>query len=153
MVKDIRVRKIKSGTVIDHIAPGQAMNVLKIIGITEEYPKTTLTVAMNVPSRKAGTKDIVKVEGRELRAEEVDKISLIAPNAIINIIRDYDVVEKKEVSIPDRVEGVLRCANPNCITNSEGIKSKFIVERKEPIKIRCTYCERIMEEEDLVRQF
>lgn len=153
MVEDIRVKRIKNGTVIDHITAGQALNVLKIIGIAKDYPKTTVTVAMNVPSSKVGAKDIVKVEGRELKAGEVDKIALIAPNATINIIRDYEVVEKKKVKIPDRVEGVLRCANPNCITQSEEIATKFIIEEKAPIKLRCVYCEREMSEEEIVKQF
>ena len=153
MERDMRVRKIKDGTVIDHITAGQALNVLKIIGITREFPKTTVTVAINVPSRKAGLKDIVKVEGKELRSEEVDKIALIAPKATINIIRNYQVVEKKKVTIPSRLEGVLKCANPNCITHFEPVKTKFHVERKEPIKLRCHYCERVMGEAEIVRQF
>ncbi len=153
MAREIKVQKIKNGTVIDHITPGQALNVLKIIGVTREYPKTTVTVAMNVPSSKAGAKDIVKVEGRELKADEVDKISLIAPKASINIIRDYEVVEKKVVSIPDVLSGFLRCANPNCITNTEEAASKFAVEEKHPVKVRCIYCERVMSEGEIVKQF
>ncbi len=153
MEKDIRVRKIKDGTVIDHITPGQALNVLKIIGITKGYPETTVTVAMNVPSGETSLKDIVKVEGRELKADEVDKISLIAPEAKINIIRDYEVVEKKVVSIPNVLGGFLTCANPNCITNTAESPSKFGVEEKHPIKLRCIYCERTMSEGDIVTQF
>ena len=153
MTKDIKVKKIKNGTVIDHITAGQALNVLKILGIAEEYPKTTVTVAMNVPSNKVGSKDIVKVEGRELKAGEADKISLIASNATINIIRNYEVVEKKKVSIPELIEGVLKCANPNCVTHFEKMRSKFMMITKNPIKLRCLYCERAMTEEDVVRQF
>jgi aspartate carbamoyltransferase regulatory subunit len=154
MERNIRVRKIKNGTVIDHITTGQALNVLKIIGITTGFPRATVTVAMNVPSRKAGAKDIVKVEGRELMADEVDKISLIAPHATINIIRDYKVVEKKKVSVPEIMGGFIRCANPNCITNTEYTASKFAVEEKHhPIKLRCIYCERTMSEEEIVKQF
>lgn len=153
MTVDMKVRKIKNGTVIDHISAGQSLNVLKILGITKEYPKTTVTVAMNVPSGKLGYKDIVKVEGRELKAEELDKISLIAPDATINIIRNYEVVEKKSVSLPKILEGVLKCDNPNCITHYEVAKSQFIVEEKNPIKLRCIYCERSMDEEGVVKQF
>lgn len=153
VTEDIKVKKIKNGTVIDHITAGQALNVLKIIGIAREYPKTTVTVAMNVPSSKVGFKDIVKVEGRELKAEEVDKISLIASNATINIIRDYEVIEKEKVSIPEVIEGVLNCANPNCITHSEEMRPKFTVIMKNPIKLRCLYCERVMEEDEVVKQF
>ncbi len=149
----MRVRKIKNGTVIDHINPSQSLNVLRIIGIDSNYKKTTVTVAMNVPSRKMGLKDIVKVEGIELSEEEVNKIALISPNATINIIRDYKVVEKRKVKLPDIVEGVIKCANRNCITNSEKVQTKFYVESRNPIKLRCYYCERIMEEEDIARQF
>lgn len=153
MTKDIRVKKIKNGTVIDHIPAGQALNVMKILGITKEYPKTTVTVAMNVPSGKVGLKDIVKVEGKELDAEELDKIALIASDTTINIIRNYDVVEKKKVSIPDAIEGVLKCGNPNCITNYENMSSRFSIENKIPIKLRCIYCERSMAEDEVVKQF
>jgi aspartate carbamoyltransferase regulatory subunit len=152
-MKEVKVKRIKNGTVIDHITGGQALNVLRILGVTKEYPKTTVTVAMNVPSGKMGSKDIVKIEGRELKADEVDKISLISSNATINIIRDYEVAEKKKVKMPSMLEGVLSCANPNCITNFENTKTKFMVEEKTPIKLRCSYCERVMSEAEIVKQF
>lgn len=153
MEKDIRVRKIKNGTVIDHITGGQALSVLKILGITKEHPKTTVTVAINVPSKKVGYKDMVKVEGLELMGEEIDKISLIAPRATINIVRNYKVVEKKKVSIPKKVESMLQCANPNCITNFEHSRTLFFVEERHPVRLRCYYCERVMGEEEIVGQF
>lgn len=152
-MKEIRVKRIKNGTVIDHITGGQAFNVLRIMGLRKEYPRTTLTVAMNVPSKKLGFKDIVKVEGKEIKKEEVDKIALIAPETTINIIRKRGVIKKEKVNIPERLEGVLRCANPNCITRFEDAVSKFIVEEKCPIKLRCSYCERVMSDKDIVRQF
>jgi aspartate carbamoyltransferase regulatory subunit len=152
-MKGVKVKRIKNGTVIDHITGGQALNVLQIIGVTKEYPKAVLTVAMNVPSKKMGTKDIVKVEGRELKADEVDKISLISPNSSINIIRDYEVQEKKDVSLPKNLEGVLVCDNPNCVTNFEKTKTRFVVEEKTPIKLRCSFCERTMREKEIIKQF
>lgn len=153
MTKDIKVKKIKEGTVIDHISSGQALNVLRILGITKEYPTTAVTVAMNVPSPKVGRKDIVKIEGRELKSDEVGKISLISPNATINIIRDMEVFRKKKVTLPERFEGVFKCANPNCISNSEMCVTRFTVERKNPIRLRCSYCERVMEHGDITKQF
>ncbi|MEE8402259.1 MAG: aspartate carbamoyltransferase regulatory subunit [Candidatus Hydrothermarchaeaceae archaeon] len=152
-MKEVKVKKIKNGTVIDHITGGQALNVLQIIGVTKEYPKLVLTVAMNVPSKKMGIKDIVKVEGRELKADEVDKISLISPESSINIIKDYGVQKKKKVSLPETLEGVLACENPNCITNFEKTKTRFAVEEKSPLKLRCSYCERTMSEREIVNQF
>ncbi|RMF89872.1 MAG: aspartate carbamoyltransferase regulatory subunit [Methanobacteriota archaeon] len=153
MTKEIKVEKIKEGTVIDHISSGQALNVLRILGIAKDYPTTAVTVAMNVPSKKGGRKDIVKIEGRELKSDEVGKISLISPNATINIIRGGAVFRKKKVTLPERIEGVVRCSNPNCISNSEPVRTRFAVERKEPIKLRCFYCERVMVRSDITRQF
>jgi len=97
---------------------------------------------MNVKS-KIGKKDIVKVENRELKPEEVNKIALIAPKATINIIRDYEVVKKFKVHLPDEIVGIVRCPNPNCISNArEPIQSRFRVISRDPIRIKCCYCER-----------
>ncbi len=153
MSKEIKVERIREGTVIDHISSGQALNVLRILGITKEYPLTAVTVAMNVPSPKSGRKDIVKIEGRELKGDEVGKISLISPKATINIIRNRGVVEKRKVSLPDIIEGVINCANPNCITWFEDTHSKFRVERRDPIRLRCLFCERVMDQRAVVNQF
>ncbi len=153
MSKEIKVKRIKNGTVIDHISSGQALNVLRILGITKDYPTTAVTVAMNVPSPKVSRKDIVKIEGRELRSDEVGKISLISPNATINIIRDTEVFKKMKVSLPDVIEGVVTCANPNCITNTEVVLTRFLVEQKDPIRLRCYYCERVMGHRDIIRLF
>lgn len=152
-MKEVKVRRIKNGTVIDHITGGQALNVLHIIGVRKEDPKAVLTVAMNVPSKNMGIKDIVKVEGQELKSGEVDKISLISPKSTINIIRDYEVKEKKKVSLPKTLEGVLTCGNPNCITNFEAVETRFVVEGKSPIKLRCSHCERTMGDKEIIDQF
>ena len=138
---ELKVRPIKNGTVIDHIAAGQALNVLKILGISGTAD-ATLSVVINVESEKHGKKDIVKVEDRELMEEEVDRIALIAPAATINIIRDYKVIEKYLVDLPDEIVGVVRCQNPSCISNtSEPIKSRMLVKAKNPVLLRCVYCE------------
>jgi aspartate carbamoyltransferase regulatory subunit len=153
MSEEIKVKKIKEGTVIDHISSGQALNVLRILGITKEHPTTAVTVAMNVQSPKVGRKDIVKIEGRELKNDEVGKISLISPNATINIIRNVKVIKKRKVALPEVIEGVVKCSNPNCITSSEAAVARFRVERKAPIKLRCFFCERVMEQSDIIGQF
>ncbi|HNR56959.1 MAG: aspartate carbamoyltransferase regulatory subunit [Methanothrix sp.] len=142
----LRVTPIGNGTVIDHIPPGQALNVLKILGI-DRTTEATISVLMNVSSRRSGKKDIVKVEDRELKEEEVNKISLIAPGATINIIRDRRVVEKYTVDMPDLIVGVVRCPNPSCISNtSEPIKSQILVKSKNPVVLRCVYCEQAIAE-------
>ena len=139
--RELRVKRITNGTVIDHITAGQALNVLRILGITDR-PEDVLSVVMNVSDRK---KDIVKIEGRELKPEEVDKIALISPDATINIIRDYEVVEKHRVILPSRIEGVVRCINPNCITNTdEPVKPRFVIRRGERVELQCVYCGRVI---------
>ena len=145
--EELRVSKIRNGTVIDHVAAGQALNVLGVLGI-DGAGGETVSVGMNVPSGRHDRKDIVKVEGRELSESEVDVISLIAPEATINIVRDYAVVEKTRVSRPDRVRGVLSCPNPNCITNAdEPVTADFEVVEEG---VRCDYCGTIVADTDVV---
>jgi len=149
----LRVSKIRNGTVIDHITNGHALDVVKILGITGRTGGI-VTVAMNVPSKKHGVKDIVKVEGRELNSKEVDKIALLAPHATINIIRDYVVVEKQVVKLPRVLRGIVKCANPACVSNStEPVQPTFYVEHEEPLRLKCHYCGYIMEKQDVLKQF
>jgi len=145
-VRELRVTPIKNGTVIDHIPAGMALKVLRILGI-EEAVSSTVTVAMHVPSKASGWKDIVKVEDRELSPKEVDKIALIAPRATVNVIRNYNVAEKHVVRLPDRAVGILRCGNPNCITNlREPVETDFSVLEGEPLRVACRYCDRVLED-------
>ncbi|WP_227373763.1 aspartate carbamoyltransferase regulatory subunit [Haladaptatus halobius] len=141
---ELRVSKIRNGTVIDHIRAGQALNVLAILGIDGSEGEA-ISVGMNVPSDRMGRKDIVKVEGRELSQNEVDVLSLIAPDATINIIREYEVAEKHRLERPEQVVGVLSCPNSNCITTeSEPVESKFAVLADG---VRCEYCETIIRDD------
>ena len=138
---ELRVSKIRNGTVIDHVEGGQALNVLAILGI-DGSEGFGVSVGMNVPSDRLGRKDIVKVEDRELSQSEVDVLSLIAPEASINIIREFEVVEKNRVTRPDSVTGVLSCPNRNCITNAnEPIETRFDVVADG---VRCDYCSTIL---------
>jgi len=146
----LKVAKIRDGTVIDHITAGYALTVLKILRITGQEG-FTVSVAMNVPSQKLGRKDVVKIEGRELSPEEVDKIALVAPKATINIIRDYEVVQKHRVKLPKVIRNIVRCVNPACITNSrEPVEPRFYVISEEPLRLKCHYCGRIMERSDVL---
>lgn len=142
-MKEFKVTPIRNGTVIDHISVGMALKVLKIVGVKDDV-SSTVSVLMHVPSKKAGWKDIVKIEDRELDPKELDKIALISPNATINIIRDYNVAEKFVVEVPNVIRGIMRCSNPGCITNKgEPVEPEFVVESKKPITLRCAYCDRI----------
>jgi aspartate carbamoyltransferase regulatory subunit len=142
--EELRVSKIENGTVIDHIAAGQALNVLAILGI-DGYDGEVVSIGMNVPSDRLGRKDVVKVENRELSQSEVDQLSLIAPAASINIIRDFDVVDKHRVERPEKVAGVLECPNHDCITTGdEPVLSKFDVGDDG---VRCEYCDTIIRDD------
>ncbi len=135
--RELHVAKIERGTVIDHVAAGQALNVLSLLGIDGSGGEA-VSVAMNVPSERLGRKDVVKVEHRELSQDELDVLSLIAPAATVNIIRDYEVVAKDVVDRPERVVGVLECPNSACITNTdEPVATRFSVLEDG---VRCEYC-------------
>ncbi len=151
--KTLRVSKIKEGTVIDHITGGHALDVVKILGITGRTDGV-VTVAMNVPSKRLKFKDIVKVEGRKLASDEVDKIALLAPHATINIVHNYKVVEKQLVKLPKVIRNIVKCANPACISNSdEPVQPTFYVDREEPLLLKCHYCGYVMEKQDVLKQF
>jgi len=144
--KELRVSKIRNGTVIDHVTAGQALNVLAILGIDGSGGES-VSIGMNVPSGKVGQKDVVKVEGRELSQSEVDVLSLIAPEATINIIRDFEVVEKNRVERTDTVRGILVCPNHHCITNAdEPVRTEFEVLDDG---VRCAYCDTIIRGSDV----
>ena len=148
----LRVQKIRAGTVIDHIEAGYALAVLEILGITGQEGDV-ISIALNVHSKRMGKKDIIKVEGRELTAEEISRIALVAPNSTINIIRNYKVHSKVRVTVPDQIEGIVQCANPSCITNNErGITSCFMVIQRTPVTLRCEYCKRITDHENICNQ-
>jgi len=151
--EELVVRRISNGTVIDHIPAGRALKVLRILGITGEEGYM-VSMVMNVYSKKLGKKDIVKVEGRELSSEEVNKIALVAPSATINIVRDYEVIEKRKVELPERIEGIVRCVNPKCVTNAprEAVRPSFRVISRKPLKLVCEYCGEYLTEEEVIAQ-
>jgi aspartate carbamoyltransferase regulatory subunit len=149
---ELRVSKINTGTVIDHISGGYALDVVKILGITGKE-KRVMTIAINVPSKRMGVKDIIKIEGRALNTQEVNKIALVAPHASINIIKNYVVLEKVEVKLPNNIEGIVRCVNPCCVSNSEEpVTSKFSVKSAEPLVLKCHYCGVSLEQQDVLKQ-
>jgi len=151
--EELYIKKIRNGTVIDHISPGHALDVLRILKIDGRGGQI-VSVAINVESRREGKKDIVKVEGKELVPGEVDKIALIAPKATINIVRDFEVVEKKQVRLPQTIRGTVRCVNPSCISNAkEPIEPVLNVESIEPLRVKCHYCRRLMERQEVLEQF
>ena len=148
--RQLLVRRIKDGTVIDHIESGKALLVLRTLDITGKEGNV-ITVALNVPSIKHNKKDIIKVENRFLEKNETNKLALIAPHATINIIKDYKLFEKRKIQLPDSIIGVFKCTNLKCVTNSdEYIKPIINIIDKEKIILRCKYCFRTLTINELV---
>ncbi|HEX2124422.1 MAG TPA: aspartate carbamoyltransferase regulatory subunit [Nitrososphaeraceae archaeon] len=148
--RQLLVRRIKDGTVIDHIESGKALLVLRTLDITGKEGNV-ITVALNVPSSKHDKKDIIKVENKFLEKHETNKLALIAPHATINIIKEYRLVEKRKIQLPDSIIGVFKCPNLKCVTNSdEYIKPVINIIDKEKIVLRCKYCFRTLTINELV---
>ena len=143
------VRRIKDGTVIDHINEGKGLNVLEALEI-DGSRGNVITIALNMPSGKLKKKDMIKVEGRFLEDDDTNKLAVIAPSSTVNIIKNYKLVEKRRVSLPNQIEQIFRCSNPDCITNSqEHIESTMEVMDKENLVLKCRYCGRILDVNDL----
>lgn len=139
MKNELAVAALERGTVIDHIPSSAVFKAVKILGL--ENTPHAVTIGCNLASAKFGNKGIIKVADMEFDDATLNRIALIAPTAVINIIRDYHVVEKHPVALPDTIVGIVRCANPKCVTNNEPMATKFDVVAREPhTLIRCRYC-------------
>ena len=124
---------------MDHLPVGTAALALSILGLPRDGP---VTVGMNVPSRRTGRKDIIRVEGLELRKAETDRLALLGPHVTVSIVKDGGVHRKVRLEVPERLVGVVRCQNPTCVTNHESLPSVFERESIDPLVLRCHYCER-----------
>jgi len=136
--KELAVAALQNGTVIDHIPSEALFRAVRILGI--EGLDTSVTIGNNLQSNKLGSKGIIKVAEVEFSEDELNRIAIIAPSAIVNIIRDYEVVEKRPVVLSDTLVGLVRCGNPKCITNHEPTPTRFEVVNREDVELRCHYC-------------
>ncbi|MFH0965085.1 MAG: aspartate carbamoyltransferase regulatory subunit [Planctomycetota bacterium] len=141
----IEVQAIKDGTVIDHIPSSTTLRVVEILAHFEDF----VTIGVNFPSKRLGRKGVVKITNRFLSDQEVNTIALLAHGATVNIIRDYTIVEKHQVTMPEEIVGLIVCNNPKCITNVDGIPTRFHVGKKEPLSVTCHHCERPMEAKEI----
>ncbi len=139
--KHLVVSAIKDGTVIDHIPAKNLFKVIDILGL--DHIENQITFGTNLESKKLGKKGIMKLSGVFFKQEDLDRIALVAPDVKVNIIRDYEVVEKKVVGIPEKIEGLVKCVNPMCITNQEEVRTRFALVTRHPVSIKCHYCEKI----------
>ena len=143
---ELAVAALKAGTVIDHIPAGVVFQAVRILGLSDL--SNNITIGYNLDSRKLGKKGIIKVADIEFAPELIDRIALIAPSAVVNIIRDYEVVEKRPVRLPQTVAGIIRCNNPKCISNNEPMTTLFdVIEdtNENGIVLKCHYCNHTIE--------
>jgi len=149
MEEKILVSKIKEGIVVDHIDTGRGKDVVEILGLNGSS-ETKFILGVNYDSNKSGRKDFLKIQDRGISKGELNKISLVSPNATISIISNYEVVSKSKVEMPEIIEGMVRCFNPNCVTRHEKIKTKFYVYGRDPLVLKCHYCEKSSSKVDLM---
>ena len=138
--KELAVAALKNGTVIDHIPSESLFQVVDLLGL--QKLTSNVTIGFNLSSSEMGKKGIIKIADIEYPEDMLNRIALIAPTAVINIIKDYEVVEKKKVETPDELRGIVKCNNPKCITNNEPMPTLFHVKDREAGVIRCHYCEK-----------
>jgi aspartate carbamoyltransferase regulatory subunit len=145
--KQLSVSAIQNGTVIDHIPASNLFKVIQILGL--DKIENQITFGTNLESKKLGRKAIIKISGVFFEDKDINRIALVAPDAKLNIIKDYEVVEKRVVEVPDTITGIARCVNPKCITNHEQVTTKFMVVSKKHVALKCHYCEKITSQENL----
>lgn len=141
--REYKVYRIDNGTVIDHIPHWNAIKVVDLLGLRNS--KNLVTLGIGLDSGKLGQKDLLKIENRELSEAEIQKLALVAPQASINLIRNGERVEKKTVSLPERIDGLVRCSNSGCITRHEHVPTRFETVERTPIQLRCYYCNTTMQ--------
>ena len=141
------VSAIQNGTVIDHVPASNLFKVIQILRL--DCIENQITFGTNLESRRLGRKAIIKIADVFFENEDINRIALVAPHAKLNIIKDYEVVEKKVVEVPDNIVGIAKCMNPKCITNFETVTTRFRVISKKNVALKCHYCEKITTQENL----
>lgn len=143
----MQVAALENGTAIDHI-PTEA--VFKVVSLLQlQNLDNRITIGNNLKSNKMNNKGIIKVADKFFREDELNRIALVAPNVNLNIIRDFEVAEKKKVVLPDEIKEIMKCNNPKCITNNEPMKTRFHVIDKEKVELQCHYCELKIKKEEV----
>lgn len=145
--KELQVAALENGTVIDHIPSDKVFTVVSLLDL--QNTDGNITIGNNFESKKLGKKGIIKVADRFFTDEEVSRLSVVAPNIKLNIIRHYEVVEKKQIVMPDELKGIVKCNNPKCITNNEPMQTWFHVVDKEQGILKCHYCEKEQQKDSI----
>lgn len=142
------IRYIIEGTVIDHIPPGKALSIVRLLNLEKHHE--SITIGIHLPSTVYGKKDLIKIEKRKLTPEEASQIALFAPYATISIISNSKVIDKFQVTLPPSLHKCMPCPNSKCITNQEDIDTSFhLTSRTDYIEILCKYCRKSFTQEDI----
>lgn len=145
--KEMQVAALENGTVIDHIPSDKLFTVVSLLGL--EHLPNNITIGYNLDSKLLGKKGIIKIADKFFSNDEINRIAVVAPNVRMNIIRDYEVVEKRQLELPDELIGIVKCSNQKCITNNEPMPTRFHVIDKENCIIKCHYCEKEQHRDDI----
>ena len=145
--KELQVAALENGTVIDHIPSDKLFTVVSLLNLKDM--NSNITIGYNLESKKLGKKGIIKIADKFFSDEEINRISVVASNIRLNIIRNYAVVEKKEAIMPDELKGIVKCNNPKCITNNEPMQTWFHVTDKEKGLLKCHYCEKEQQKDNI----
>lgn len=146
--KQLKVSAIRNGTVIDRIPAGELFHVIEILGLAKGNYQ--MTFGANLESKVLGSKSIIKITDKFFEEDDVNLIALVAPDAVLNIIKEYQVVEKRKLAIPSEIRGLVRCLNPRCITNHEPVKTRFkTLTTPEGLVLKCHYCEKETSQKNL----
>ena len=143
----LQVSALCNGTVIDHIPADKLFAVVNLLNIPTM--NNNVTIGYNLESKKLGKKGLIKISDRFFTDDEINKISVVAPNVVLNTIRDYNVVEKREVKMPDEIHNIIKCNNLNCITNNEPMETHFYVANRDTHTLKCCYCEKEVSLDDI----
>jgi|SRR5574344_467997 aspartate carbamoyltransferase regulatory subunit len=146
--KKLQVSAIENGTVLDHIPANQLFRVIDILHL--QNSESEMTFGTNLQSKSSGRKALIKLADRYFKDDELNTIALIAPNATVNIIKNFEVVEKKIISTPEKLIGIVKCKNPVCVTNHQDIKTRFtVLHKNDEIELFCNYCEKVTDIKNL----
>lgn len=143
--KQLSVEAIENGTVIDHIPAGMGLTILRQFKLL--HYGNAVTVGFNLPSRSQGTKDIIKIKDVQFTERDANRLALFAPEAVVNRIENFQVIEKMNLRLPETISEVFRCPNSNCASHAEPVRSRFYVQQHEQVKLKCHYCEKIFARE------
>ena len=144
---EMQVSALRNGTVIDHIPAEKLFAVVNLLDIAKM--SSNVTIGYNLDSKKLGKKGLIKISDRFFTDDEISKISLVAPHVVLNTIRDYNVIEKREVKMPDEIHNLIKCNNLNCITNNEPMATHFYVANRDTHTLKCRYCEKEVNLDDI----